>query len=308
MAHPVFADPMYAPLRDLSAELLVPNLGLIADNTICLLETNRRFVEAYLVGVNHEMARELLWWRFPSDQRGSYFRQFWDVGDVVARDPAQPAAAREEALRDITPLHTWGPATDLGSHDNRDLPTGAEPEVPRLVLAIRGQLLKKYPTTVVFAQKARWATDEAGLPVRRLDESDPDKNLRAPLFKAEILPDVHFLGFDLTAPEARGSVEVGDADAGWFFVLQQRPGEPRFGLDLERAGTPAVPVKWDDLAWVHLTTVGLGGHIDLAAGPTTDITTEPDRSVVWGASAAEMAYILHQSPVMVAFHARDMLE
>jgi hypothetical protein len=226
----------------------------------------------------------------------------------VARDPAQPAAAREEALRDITPLHTWGPATDLGSHDNRDLPTGAEPEVPRLVLAIRGQLLKKYPTTVVFAQKARWGTDEAGRPMRVLDESDPDRNLREPLFKAEVLPDVHFLGFNLTAPEARGSVEVGDDDAGWFFVLQQRPGEPRFGLDLERAGTPAVPVKWDDLAWVHLTTVGPGGHIDLAAGPTTDITTEPDRSVVWGASAAEMAYILHQSPVMVAFHARDMLE
>jgi hypothetical protein len=308
MAHPAFADPMYAPLRDISAELLVPNLDLIPDNTICLLETNRRFVEAYMVGLNHEMGRELLWRRYPTDQRGSYFRQFWDVSDVVSRDAARPAKAREEALRDIAPIHTWAPATDLGTHENRDLPSGAEPDVARLVLAIRGQLLKKYPTTVVFAQKARWGTDESGRPVRLLDESDPDRNLREPLFKAEIHPDIHFLGFDLTAPEAKGSAAVADADPGWFFVVQQRPGEPRFGLDLEHDETPAVPTRWAELAWTHLPATGPLGHIDLDAGPATSITTEPDRSVAWGASAAEMAYILHQAPVMVAFHARDMLE
>jgi hypothetical protein len=308
MAHPAFADPMYAPLRDISAELLVPNLGFIADNTICLLETNRRFVEAYMVGLNHEMGRELLWRRHPSDQRGSYFRQFWDVRDVVSRDPGQTAKAREEALRDITAIHTWGRATDLGTHENRDLPSGAEPDAPRLVLAIRGQLLKKYPTTVVFAQKARWGTDELGRSVRLLDPSAPDQNLREPLFKAEIHPDIHFLGFDLTAAEAKGQLAVEEADPGWFFVLQERPGEPRFGLDLPTDETPEVPAKWDELAWTHLAGTGPLGLIDLDAGPTTEITTEPDRSVAWGASAAEMAYILYQAPVMVAFHARDMLE
>ncbi len=39
-----------------------------------LLRTNNRFIEAYLVGLNHEMGRELLWREYPTDQRGTYFR------------------------------------------------------------------------------------------------------------------------------------------------------------------------------------------------------------------------------------------
>ena len=96
MAHPVFTQPMYRPLRDISSEFLAPNLGLIPNNTISLMETNQRFIEAYMVGLNHEMACELLWREFPTDQRGSYFRQFWDVGDIVNHDPTRSQARFEE--------------------------------------------------------------------------------------------------------------------------------------------------------------------------------------------------------------------
>ena len=41
---------------------------------------------------------------------------------------------------------------------------------------------------------------------------------------------------------------------------------------------------------------------------TTNINDEPDSSVVWGSNAAAMGYILYQVPVMVAFHAADMLD
>ena len=85
MAYPVFDMPMYAPLRDLSDELLIPNVNLIENNSITLLETNQKFIEAYMVGLNHEFARELLWREYPTDQRGSYFRQFWDVSSVLRR-------------------------------------------------------------------------------------------------------------------------------------------------------------------------------------------------------------------------------
>ena len=43
-------------------------------------QTNNRFIEAYLVGLNHEMARELLWREYPTDQRGTYFSSFWTGG------------------------------------------------------------------------------------------------------------------------------------------------------------------------------------------------------------------------------------
>jgi hypothetical protein len=39
-----------------------------------------------MCGSNHEFAGELLWRGYPTDQRGSYFRQFWDVSEYVSRD------------------------------------------------------------------------------------------------------------------------------------------------------------------------------------------------------------------------------
>ncbi len=106
MAYPVFDIPMYRPLAELSAELMIPNVNLIENNSITLLETNQKFVEAYMVGLNHEFARELLWREYPTDQRGSCFRQFWDVSSFFAGPNADDDALRE-ALRDIPPLHEW---------------------------------------------------------------------------------------------------------------------------------------------------------------------------------------------------------
>ncbi len=39
------------------------------------------FSESNMVGLNHEMARELLWSEFPTDQRSTSFRQFWDTSE-----------------------------------------------------------------------------------------------------------------------------------------------------------------------------------------------------------------------------------
>jgi hypothetical protein len=313
MAHPVFADPMYKPLRDISNELLIPNLDLIPNNTITLLETNPRFIEAYMVGLNHELARELLWREYPTDQRGSYFRQFWEVREIVNRSSKDPKALEEER-RDITELHTWRRSSALGTHENRDLPTGDEPkDRRRLVLVVKGDLLKKYPTAVIYAQKAEWVDDlkDASPPrrkIRVLDESDPAKNLKEPIFKAEIEPDLRFLGFDLTAQQAKGNPKPPpDADdPGWFFVIQERPGEPRFGLDIADS-TPPIPTEWNELAWNHLGDPESIKGIDLAIIPATNITEGPDKDIEWGVNAADMAYILYQVPVMVAIHADEML-
>ncbi len=308
MAHPVFPDPMYRPLRDISADLLLPNLNLIPNNTISLMETNPRFIEAYMVGLNHEMGRELLWREFPTDQRGSYFRQFWDVADAVSRESGRTPAEIEESLRDITRLHTWGRDSALGTHENRPLPTGAEPGDARLVLVIRGDLLKKYPTAVIYAQKAKWAVED-GRQVRVLEDANPEANLRDPIFKAEIEPEIRFLGFDLTASEVRGNPDPEASDPGWFFVIQERPGEPRFGLDNLSGDPLEPPFGWNDVAWEHLPNFEGLGVIDFRAGaPDLAITASPDQRFQWGRNAADMAYILYQVPVMVAFHAADMLQ
>lgn len=317
MAHPAFSNPMYQPLRDLSSEFLIPNLNLIPNNTLTLLETNPRFIEAYMVGLNHEMARELLWREYATDQRGSYFRQFWDAGEIVNRDENKDAKTLEEALRDIKPLHTWGRQSALGTHENRDLPVGGGAEASRLVFVIRGDLLKKYPTAVIYAQKARWIDDpENPFPsprkIRALDKRSPAENLKEPIFKAEIEPDLRFLGFDLTLAAAKGdpTPPAEDSDPGkpgWFFVIQERPGEPRFGLDIQES-TPPPPTTWSELAWNHLGDPKTLPLIDLDNAPATNITAGPDKHIGWNANGADMAYILYQVPVMVAVHADDMLQ
>jgi hypothetical protein len=124
MAYPEFDTPMYKPLIDRDKDGFVPNLHLVEPDSVTLLETNQKFVESYMVGLNHEFARELLWREYPTDQRGSYFRQFWDVSRKIA-EAADKEAARER-LKDIKPLHLWPQDNDLGENDNRE--EGGEPQ------------------------------------------------------------------------------------------------------------------------------------------------------------------------------------
>ena len=60
------------------------------------------------------------------------------------------------------------------------------------------------------------------------------RNSKFPLFRAEIDPDLRFFGFDLTIEKAKGTIASNDFRmiARWFFVIQEVPGEPRFGMDI----------------------------------------------------------------------------
>ena len=77
--------------------------------------------------------------------------------------------------------------------------------------------------------------------------------IKFPIFRAEIDPDIRFFGFDLTidaGARRRAPAGAGD-DWGWYFVIQQIPGEPRFGMDIAFApdDDPTTPITWNDLAW-----------------------------------------------------------
>ncbi len=340
MSYPRFDLPMYKPLVDLSKEYFLPNINLVEPDSITLLETNQKFIESYMVGLNHEMARELLWREYPTDQRGSYFRQFWDVSAYLPQADEDPKDL-EEKLRDIPELHRWRGTSSLGDHDNREVGGAKEEE---LVLVIRGELLKKYPTAVIYAHRAKWRMkpnpngpgevidntrerDLADIPAG-LEDSPPRTIVKTPLYGAKIDPDIYFFGFDLIKEVAKGSdgTHPGDEDRpGWFFVIKERPGEPRFGLDV--GGPNAVKHTWNDLAWEDAAP-GLadGGFLQIT-GATAPITLtkptdtseaefeeeleqyEDDKQIAWRkeADAADLAYVLYQVPVMVAVHASEML-
>ena len=284
MAAPEFPHAMYGPLRDLSTEHLLPGLEHVPPETLALVRTNQAAIEAYLVGLNHEMSRELLWRGYPTDQRGSYFRRFFDATDD-----------------DITAVHTWAPTSTLGDHGARPA-TVEEP----LVLLVRGELLRRYPTAVIYAMKAMWN------PVLGRREFD-EPLMKLPLFRGTLPQDVVFVGFDLEPDAARG-VDDPNGDQGWFFVVQEQPSEPRFGFDAADAFAPDAPTGWSDLSWGHFaaddTAFGALSYLDLDVDPphwpwTFDGTGDPPRH--WRTRAADMAVATLQQPVRVAVHASRML-
>jgi hypothetical protein len=307
MAYPEFDQPMYEPLRDLSTDWLLPGLELVPPNTVSLLKPNRKFIEAYMTGLNFEMGRELLWNEYPTDQRGSYFRQFWDVRGFVPR-PAQPLD--REALRDVRPLDQWSAQSALGENP----PQGAPLHEDHLVLLIRGELLRRYPTAVIYAVKTVLVDG-----LRDLSD-DPDDE-RYPLFMGRLEPDVTFLGFDLTKEQVAGS-ENPTEDQGWYFVIQEQPTEPHFGLDIATTA-PAPLSSWNDLEWGHLASGddALRGiryiNLDADLPDTSQVAPPPGEPTArWhadrglgpaGSRAAEIAYITLQRPVRIAVHGSDML-
>ena len=331
-AYPQFDLPMYKPLLEISSELFLPNLNLIAQNSITLLETNQAFIEAYMVGLNHEFARELLWREYPTDQRGSCFRQFWDVSAFLDPQPAPDPEAQKEKLRDITKLHRWPQASALKDHDNRQTGGAAQEE---LVLTIRGELLKKYPNAVIYAHRAEWQrkagsgaidpTQERRLaPLTAAEEDNPPHDkVRTPLYEAKVDPDIFFFGFDLTDTEVKGGTGANpNDDPGWFFVIKERPGEPRFGFDIG-AADPARIAVWNDLAWDNVQP-GAPGSFVVLDNAMNAFTVQPpvlpedaekveqhgdDVAIRWNKdmNAADVAYVLYQGPVLVAVHGAEML-
>ncbi|MEO8621007.1 MAG: hypothetical protein ABI625_08070 [bacterium] len=208
MVAPSFPQPMYEPLRDISQELLLPGLEGVPPDRIMGLETNRRFVEAFMVGLNFEMGRELLWRGFPTDQRGTYFAQFWSVAGSTMPRP------------DITPISGWGTSRALGDAQ------GA-PAREQFVMLMRSALLRRYPDAVVCLTPAILGSNNVRMP-------DPnDASELFPVFSGSMKPDVSFFGFDISSANAL----TGGNGQGYYVVIQEHPTAPRFGLSVSVPAT-----------------------------------------------------------------------
>jgi hypothetical protein len=212
-------------------------------------------------------------------------------------------SADRERLKDIPEIHRWLAQNGLGNNM-----TGGSIE-GRLVLLVRGELLRRFPTAVVYAARAEFEIVNGQVTRGRV----PTAEERYPLFRGTLEPDVTFVGFDLEEDEARGDPEPENGQPGWFLVIQQQPTEPRFGLDVADRFADTLPAltRWDDLSWGHLALNAADfdamTHIRLGQPlPATSGVTEPP-GVAWGVNAAQQAFITLQKPVRVAIHADDML-
>jgi hypothetical protein len=203
MAAPAFTRPMYEALDEYDRDWLIPGLSAVAQTDfVTLLDTNPVFTEAFLAGLSDEMGHELLVRGFPTDQRGTYFRRFWNADqDELAQD-----------------LHRFT-QTPLGTHLN----AAAGGSTQHLVFVVRGELIRRYPDALTFAMRAILPPPDPTHPT--FIEPAPNNSnhaLARILFHAHLSPDILLVGFDLT-----------DADlspGAWWFIIAEHPTAPRFSL------------------------------------------------------------------------------
>ena len=217
-----------------------------------------------MVGLNHEMSRELLWREYPGDERGTPFLVFWPRSGPVAGDDTGQ----------MPQLHKWEPTSQLGTH----LSMGAGSE---LVVLVRGELFARYPGTIVYL-------------TRSTTPGTAGSERVLPAFRAPLTPDMTFFGFAVPAAQL--------AAATWFVVFEQQATEPRFGLDASTATGRDVRTiaSWEDLSWgdladdddelAALTHVPLGGRLaGRRIGP-----------IGWAANGGHMAAVTLQRSFRIA--------
>jgi hypothetical protein len=290
MAAPSFPQPLYKPLFDISPEWILTGLDQLPADSVTLARTNVRFIESVMVGANDEMGRTLLFNEYPTDQRGTYFRQFWDVNGVPNPAP------------DIQPIARWSKTAALGDNSSRPNPN-------YLVLVLRAEVLRRYPNMVVYAVKAEWTADgRRAVPATNAEELLPD-------FLGTLGVGAGFWGFRLDVDKARGASSQDAGDAGWYFALQEHPSEPRFGLEpatsaFATAVTSWPTTRWSDLAADAIALAGLD-YIDLTATlPIVSSVVDP-KQAAWhasdGARASDLAYVTYREPTRLLVHASRMI-
>lgn len=258
---PQFDDATWSWLAAVAPEWLLPGAGDIDEDSIVVLQTNPAFVESFLVGLNHALARELAWRRFPIDAAKTMICRFW----------TSAPGATDSAIK---PVETWESGSALGSHG---------PAADRLVLLVRGALLRRFPTASVYL---------AGR------QTDGTERHLLPSIAARLDPSTTFYGFDLTPREAR-SPDPASGVTGWSVVLQESVDHLRLGLDTAPPGGGTTALgSWQDLDWGN-PQVAAATHVPVD-GPLLGLSRPlagpgpagAAPSATWGADAGQLAAAL----------------
>jgi hypothetical protein len=253
-----FTAGMFTPLAQLDQEAILPGAGTIPANTALTMQPNSLPIAAYMVGLNTEISRLLAWRGVPADPRGTPFTYFWD-------QRGQAGGGQQ----DIQPIASWPPTATLAAQ--------AAGDVGGVVLAVRADLLRRYPNTAVYATQAQ--TTASGTHI--FDISKP-ANVVQPAFTATLPPDLRLFGFPTISPQAALG---GGTQPGYFFIFQEQASETRFGTDaMTKAGIAAPAGRyWTSASLAALTPAPPPAH------------------------AGGIAGAVRMPPVLVAIYARALL-
>lgn len=308
---PVVPIPLADELAAFAPSSLLRNPEALPPNTVATVTENRLFVEAFLVGANHEMNNELRWREFPTDMRGTIFARFWN----------HRCAPDDPAGDDIPPIRTW--SAKLGENF-------ASPDdgVADFVVLLRSDFIRKLGAVEVVLTRLKegvttWAPDG-------VDSFTAS-------FSGLVSEDTAYYGFGV----ARETVLA--APARFFFAIYEPAGALRFGLDIATASvrrarfpfnTAALPFSldavgravganpvpphlrlgqpvtgsaatWNDLSWADMA-LGSADYVDFER--TNPAVSEPP--ALWSPSrtSASVARSFLQKPVAAVISAARVLQ
>jgi hypothetical protein len=308
---PVVPIPLADRLTEFAANTLLRTSDALPPNSLAVVEQNAAFVEAFLVGANHEMNNELRWREFPTDMRGTIFARFWNRG----------SAPDDASGDDIPPIRSWS-----GKLGKNLIPRGDGGT--NFVVLLRSDFIRKFGAVEVVLTrlkdgKTRWSPQDV--------DSFPAS------FKGLISADIAYYGYDITRELVLA------ARNRFFFAIYEPAGALRFGLDIANASvrrarfpfaTVALPFslkavgrtpgdgpvpphlksgqpatggadKWDDLSWTDMLLTD-AGYIDFVR--TQPAVSEPPP--LWSAArtSASLARSFLQKPVAAVISAARVLQ
>jgi hypothetical protein len=295
--YPEFHRPMYHFLRAMSQDHILPGLENVPQNTVGLLQTNRRFIEAFMVGLNHEMASEMRWREFPTDMRGSYFRSFWDTSIYSVDDDEKEAFRKTEIARTLLKQirKEFGDKYNTLEKIEATYVEATPDETEKEVADAYENAIEKWLLTrdddKDIDHLARWERDNrlGDNPVPgKLTDQEENINQLVLLVRGELLqkfsntliylvkkkadgkPDLS-LNAVRTHPVFEGALPpdivfigfpIKKADAAdYFVVFEERMSELRFGLDETPEGDePGTEIN--NFSWQHFPELPAEGYLD----------------------------------------------
>lgn len=200
-------------LRDRAKEWLLPGLGTLQKNSVVAMQTNPKFIDCYLLGLNTQLHNELHWRNIAIEPTATPLLMFWRHVNFTTGD-------REP---EIQPIATWPNDSNLGDTSHQVLHPGDTGGNNDLVMVFRTDLFRRYPKTLIYL-------------VRSPDAGSPDDRLKAPPTLTYAAPDRAnriFIGPNFHGTLARDivffSFDIEPADlAKYWLVLDEPAAQLRF--------------------------------------------------------------------------------
>ena len=163
------------------------------------VQTNPTFIDALLIGANHQTLGELRWRNLPITTRWTPLRRFWERIDVGAGEVATD-------IRPVVALATdqpiWTDASTLGDVTHLSDPTNGA----NLVVVLHTELFRRYPATIVYLHAERRRRRRLGAGARRR-RPRRRRTREYPTFSGTLTPELVFFGFDV--PPSAGDATTG---------------------------------------------------------------------------------------------------